>query len=79
MTSGFNAQRTVSGFKRRLRALTGAVFNFQLWYRDPAADGANYNLTDALEITLPVERVAPFLRSPSELVAVREVEGRAAG
>ncbi|MDE0893005.1 MAG: hypothetical protein OSB14_12545, partial [Planctomycetota bacterium] len=29
----------------------GDTHHFQLWYRDPAAGGANYNLTDALEIT----------------------------
>ena len=29
----------------------GDTYHFQLWYRDPAAGGANYNLTDALEIT----------------------------
>jgi hypothetical protein len=29
----------------------GDTQHFQLWYRDPAAGGANYNLSDALEIT----------------------------
>ncbi len=29
----------------------GDTQHFQLWYRDPALGGANYNLTDALEVT----------------------------
>lgn len=30
----------------------GDVWNAQFWYRDPAAGGAGFNLTDGLEITL---------------------------
>jgi hypothetical protein len=29
----------------------GSTWNFQAWYRDPAAGGANFNLSDGLEIT----------------------------
>ena len=29
----------------------GDTQHFQLWYRDPAAGGANYNLSDAIEVT----------------------------
>jgi hypothetical protein len=29
----------------------GEVWNFQLWYRDPAGGGANYNSSDALGLT----------------------------
>ena len=30
--------------------LAGTSFNFQLWFRDGAAGGAGYNLTDGIEI-----------------------------
>jgi hypothetical protein len=29
----------------------GELWNFQFWYRDPAAGGATFNLSDALEVT----------------------------
>ncbi len=32
-------------------ALPGATWNFQHWYRDPAAGGAGFNLSDALSVT----------------------------
>ena len=28
----------------------GMEFNFQFWFRDPPAGGANFNLSDALSI-----------------------------
>jgi hypothetical protein len=30
---------------------SGDTWNFQFWYRDPAAGGANFNLSDGLELT----------------------------
>jgi len=30
----------------------GSTWNFQAWYRDPAAGGAGFNLSDALELTV---------------------------
>ena len=30
---------------------SGSTWNFQFWYRDPAAGGSGFNLSDALEIT----------------------------
>ena len=51
MTSGVNTQRTDSGFERRLWAPTGAVFNFQFWYRDPTVGGSTFSLSDALSLT----------------------------
>jgi hypothetical protein len=30
---------------------SGDEWNFQFWYRDPVGGGANFNLSDALEIT----------------------------
>ena len=30
---------------------SGDTWNFQCWYRDPAAGGSGYNLSDALEVT----------------------------
>jgi hypothetical protein len=32
------------------QALVGSEANFQFWYRDPAAAGAGFNLSDALEV-----------------------------
>jgi hypothetical protein len=29
----------------------GETWNFQFWYRDPLAGGANFNLSDGLEVT----------------------------
>ena len=29
----------------------GSTWNFQFWYRDPAAGGADFNLSDGLEVT----------------------------
>ncbi|MFT7677991.1 MAG: subtilisin family serine protease [Planctomycetota bacterium] len=31
--------------------IAGSTWNFQLWYRDPAAGGANYNATEGLAVT----------------------------
>jgi len=31
--------------------MAGSVFNFQLWYRDPAGGPAGFNLSDAIELT----------------------------
>lgn len=31
--------------------MLGSSWNFQLWYRDPAAGGANYNATEGLAVT----------------------------
>ncbi|HIE72018.1 MAG TPA: hypothetical protein EYP98_18585 [Planctomycetes bacterium] len=31
--------------------LTGSVFNFQLWYRDPGGGPQGFNLSDAIELT----------------------------
>lgn len=30
--------------------ISGSTWNFQLWYRDPAAGGANYNATEGLSV-----------------------------
>jgi hypothetical protein len=29
----------------------GSVWNFQAWFRDPVAGGANFDLSDGLEVT----------------------------
>ena len=31
--------------------VAGSTWNFQAWYRDPAAGGAFYNLSDGLEVS----------------------------
>ena len=33
------------------RLMPGTQWHFQAWYRDPAAGGAGYNLTDGLSVT----------------------------
>jgi len=32
------------------RCTPGSTWNFQFWYRDPAAGGSNFNLSDALSV-----------------------------
>jgi hypothetical protein len=51
-TNSGSAQRALDMTASPLNNVqAGDTHHFQLWYRDPAAGGANYNLTDALEIT----------------------------
>ena len=51
-THAGTAQRTLDFSSSPLNnTQAGDTLHFQLWYRDPAAGGSNYNLTDALEVT----------------------------
>ncbi len=52
MTGSGTAQRALDLTSGPLsNTQVGDTQHFQLWYRDPALGGANYNLTDALEVT----------------------------
>ena len=52
MTGSGTAQRALDLTSGPLsNTQVGDTQHFQLWYRDPAAGGATYNLSDALEIT----------------------------
>ena len=43
-------QLDLSAFPHAGTITPGAVLNFQLWYRDPSAGGAQFNVTDGTQV-----------------------------